>query len=346
MPGFTEDANENLIACIILIILASLSVLVRFSIQIFYRRKPPQSHDWTCLIALAIFNVYCGLIINFILHISRFHALNIDPHFDAQEIMNLLKFSYINELIFGFGITCIKLSILQLYYSLFAIKKTLQRVIKVTAAICLLWLFVVTFLVAFQCTPVPAYWETLNSSQYCLNPTRLLLAYELSNLFIDVAIVCIPTSAIFKLKLPPLKKIGVMFIFLLGTIICISSMLRMNAIWSQQSTMNVGPRFLWSVLQLGLAIVTGCLPNFGPLWTLLQRPPKCVSNWTGSFVPFLSRKGYNTPDRSPWVRVRGDRLNATSEVWASSDNNGNFQAYSLGRVPPRQILVAQEIEIV
>jgi hypothetical protein len=125
---------------------------------------------------------------------------------------------YTDELLFGFGITSIKISILWFYHNVFSVHQTLDRVIKAATAVCLLWLTVATLVIAFQCKPVQAYWEHFDLPPYCLEYPRVLLGYEISNLFIDVAILCIPIGAVSRLNLPWLKKVPVIGIFLLGAV--------------------------------------------------------------------------------------------------------------------------------
>lgn len=86
----------------------------------------------------------------------------------------------------------------------------------VTASICILWFVVSVFVITFQCNPLDAFWTKQLFSQYCMDIAKLLLGYELTNLFIDVLILCIPIGAVRRLNLPLSKKIAVTSIFLLG----------------------------------------------------------------------------------------------------------------------------------
>ncbi len=133
-------------------------------------------------------------------------------------MLTLQQLVYTNELIFGFGITAIKLSILWFYHSLFSVDRTLLRIIQVTAAVCIAWFIVATLVIALQCTPVQAFWERFDVPPYCLEYPRVLLGYEIANLLIDVAILCIPTGTVIRLQLPWLKKVPIIGTFLLGVL--------------------------------------------------------------------------------------------------------------------------------
>lgn len=169
--------------------------------------------------------------------------------------------SFIAEILFGTSLTSIKLSILLFYDTLFSINDKTLRVTRATAALCIIWYLIVTFVIVFQCKPVSAYWETVDSPTYCRNSPTVLLGYEISNLLLDVTILCIPVSIIPRLHLSTVKKVTVLGIFLLGALyvsyrwftalstpflyhhgqfsnaaymsrVCVCSILRLTAIWN------------------------------------------------------------------------------------------------------------------
>ncbi|KAI0383267.1 hypothetical protein F5Y04DRAFT_278974 [Hypomontagnella monticulosa] len=139
--------------------------------------------------------------------------------------------SFIAELFFGTSLTSIKLSILWFYDTLFSVNDTMLRVTRATAILCVIWYLTVTFVIIFQCNPVSAYWESVDSPLYCLSSPAVLLGYEMSNLFLDVTILCIPVTIVPRLRLSTPKKATVLGIFLLGALVCVCSILRLTAIW-------------------------------------------------------------------------------------------------------------------
>ncbi|RYC61653.1 hypothetical protein CHU98_g4561 [Xylaria longipes] len=320
----TPSAELNYIASVVLIVFASLSVLIRFSLRLF-KRQVPNGPDWLCLASTVIFDVHCGLIIHYIFYISEYHAFDLDYSFSDTDI-------------------------LWFYYSLFSIDLVLKRVIQATAAVCVAWLIVFELVLVFQCKPVQAFWEHFDEPEYCLEFPRVFLGYEITNLFIDVAILCIPTSAVSQLQLPRPKKLSVIGIFLLGSVVCIASILRLDSIWKPPDVLknfNLGLVYFWSDLQLGLAILTSCLPTFGPLLPFLRRPVASVRDWYGSPNTQSSllrpRRRYKVPDvtgaESPWVTVGDGRFDSTMRSWAYGEDDNDLQLVS-HPVPPRQILVS------
>ncbi|KAI1656745.1 hypothetical protein F4813DRAFT_124430 [Daldinia decipiens] len=334
MAVLTANARKNFIACVVMLSLATIAVLMRFLIK-FVHQQRLHGADWLCLASLAFLIAYCSLVINFIFNVSLFHAYDIYFKISLPEqlteMVNLLKYSYATELLFTFVISSVKLSILWFYYDLFAVNNRLRILIQVTAAACTLWFLVATFVLAFQCQPVEAFWEKLNQAPWCLDTPRVLLGYELTNLFLDATVLCIPIVTISRLNLPTSKKISVLSILLLGALVCIASIIRLTAIWNPSDILrgwDFGSIGLWSTIQLGLAIVCSCLPTFGPLLPILKQLRSIqglrellklrLSN-TSSFsrtskVPGMER---------PWARIKGAQHNVTSRTWAEGNNDGS-----------------------
>lgn len=138
-------------------------------------------------------------------------------------------------------ITTVKFSILWFYYSIFGVSPNTRRAIYATGVICIIWFFIAVFpLIVFQCSPVDAYWNQFNLPPACKPTQHLLLGYELTNFFIDVAILCIPIGAIGKLQLARSKKIWTAVMFLLGTFVCVASIVRLTYIYDARDPSKQG----------------------------------------------------------------------------------------------------------
>jgi hypothetical protein len=123
---------------------------------------------------------------------------------------------FISELLFGATITAVKISTLSFYYSIFSVSQNFARAIFITGTLCLVWFIIVTFIIIYQCKPISAFWDQLALPPYCLSSARVLLGYEITNLFLDVAIVCLPIGMIRTLQLPTSRKLSIGTVFLLG----------------------------------------------------------------------------------------------------------------------------------
>lgn len=79
-----------------------------------------------------------------------------------------------------------------------------------------MWLFVVTFVITFQCHSAEAFWLNADTPPSCLEYGRVLLGYEITNLILDVVILCIPVTAVSRLCLSRPKRVALIGVFLLG----------------------------------------------------------------------------------------------------------------------------------
>lgn len=132
----------------------------------------------------------------------------------------MVQLTYALMILYGIAITTVKFSILVFYWELFATSSgvTHKKIIRVAAVACTIWFLVVNFLVIFQCTPIHAHWDKFAQPPYCMDTSKLLLGYEMTNLFLDVFIFCTPMPIVWQLNLKLSKKISLLGIFSLGAL--------------------------------------------------------------------------------------------------------------------------------
>ncbi|KAI1812333.1 hypothetical protein GGS20DRAFT_28203 [Poronia punctata] len=268
MDELTTSARNNFATCVALMVLTAIAVVSRIATRISLRQGIA-AHDWFCFVSLVFFYAYCIVIINYIYNVSGYHAFDSDPLLGLSEVRNLLLTSFILEILLSLVITAVKISILWFYHSLFGRDVVAKRWIYGTGVACILWFLVAIFaLIIFQCNPVDAYWNMFMSPLLCMDAKKLLLGYEITNLFIDVVILCIPVIVIGKLQLSKSKKIGASFVFLLGAFVCVSSIVRLTTIYDATNPdrpVLFSESIIWSTIQAGFAIICSCLPILGPL---------------------------------------------------------------------------------
>lgn len=280
-----------------MLVLTTLSLLLRFAVRLSLRQSPLGA-DWLACLSFLLFCAYCGVMINFIFNVSGFRAFEPDPNLGLLELKNLLKTSYALEILMGCVITSAKLSILWFYQSIFIVRATVTKVIYGTAAACVVWFIIVTFIFIFQCSPVNAYWELYAQAPACHASQPLVLGYELTNFFLDIVILCIPIKPIQGLQLSPLKKATTMGIFLLGSFVCIASIVRMTEVYDARHPsreVNFSPAMMWSTIQLGMAIVCSCLPALGPLLRSAKKPL--------SYLNIRINFSHSSKKSMPWVTI-------------------------------------------
>lgn len=83
MPTLTQNASQNFVASVVLIVLTSLCVSIRIVLKL-RRRQIPQGPDWMCFLGTAVFITYCSLIIN-----CEFAPFPPFPHNHAGGILGI-----------------------------------------------------------------------------------------------------------------------------------------------------------------------------------------------------------------------------------------------------------------
>ncbi|CAI6101391.1 unnamed protein product [Clonostachys chloroleuca] len=309
MIELTPDANSNFLGCLIMIIVASLSVLCRVLLRISLSQKFLLA-DYLRFFSLFVFAGYCGLVFNYIFNISAsgtFEATLItNPKVSMQEAQEFMKF--------------------------------------------------ITFFVSFlvQCRPISALGSSFGSSEFCMSMPELLLGFELTNLFIDVAILLIPTVMVGKLRLNAIKKVSVIGVFSAG--VCVTSIARLTAIWNPPDVManfDTAKGMLWSKLQVGMAIVCACLPTFSPIFFGKSKFGSHAKSWYGSLRDKRTQNsGYKMSDNQssngrPWADDE-NRFHASSRGgWRAQDDNAHetdSDHIPLDPLPQKGIRVRKDID--
>lgn len=112
--------------------------------------------------------------------------------------------------------TCIKISILLFYRRIF-ITKHFRQWTNFVGALVLLWFITHGFIFAFQCSPVRKAWES-GIPGHCIHQFGYLIAFHSINVALDIVILALPMSAIWRLQMSMAKKISVAGIFFLGAL--------------------------------------------------------------------------------------------------------------------------------
>lgn len=127
---------------------------------------------------------------------------------------------YAAEIIFALTITVVKLSVLSFYRSIFA-TPSFRRATTVVAILCLLWFLAIQFATIFQCQPIKAAWDevpVVEDKGHCIPAGSYIFGYELTSVFIDLCILCLPIYMVKRLQLPIRRKVSVCAVFLTGSL--------------------------------------------------------------------------------------------------------------------------------
>lgn len=87
-----------------------------------------------------------------------------------------------------------------------------------------IWLLINNLTAAFQCHPPESFWQVeeysweVETNESCIDTLTFFLTMQLLNILLDALILIILLSAVLRLGMTKLKMLGLLVIFLMGTL--------------------------------------------------------------------------------------------------------------------------------
>ncbi|PGH02831.1 hypothetical protein GX51_04443 [Blastomyces parvus] len=323
-PGIdlTENRNREFNASASTVYgLAVLSVALRFYTRTRIQNFAIKIDDW--LILLALFSVTTS----FVLAIMGGNY-GLGKHvwvIPLAEVMKIIKIHYIYMFMYIFNVPLIKFSILLFYRRIFGMNLMMWICFFLSGG----YFIACTVTLSLACQPISYYWTQVQDPKggYCrYEPHVFYLGNAAANVATDVLILIVPIPLIWKLQMPTTKKILVSSLFLLGTFVCIVSIVRIKFMGdlakAKDVTFILVNIFLWSFVEPCIGIVCACLPTLRPL---LQRWSRALfgtefgkSSSTGpGITPALVRTQQSTTvdgtkkQKNGFKRMKGNTVDDT-----------------------------------
>ncbi|KAJ8114869.1 hypothetical protein OPT61_g3353 [Boeremia exigua] len=202
------------------------------------------------------------------------------------------QLGYFNSLCYAASLACSKISILLFYWRLF--KFSMIRIpILLLLVICVVWLILRTFMLTFRCVPVSAIWDKTIPAVCNIDGNKFFLATITTHFILDVIILVLPMLPVFRLRLPLQQRLAVVGFFLLGTIVCVASCIVLVILVqfpddTTQLPYEYATFCIWGVVEVNIAIVSGCCPLLRPVIRSLY-PSLFPSNWASRQTNTRSR---------------------------------------------------------
>ncbi|KAF1940627.1 hypothetical protein EJ02DRAFT_435494 [Clathrospora elynae] len=121
------------------------------------------------------------------------------------------------------------------------------------------------FPLIFACTPFKRNWDITTTDGSCIDRTPLYMATAVLNMITDILLLVLPIPMIVKLQMPRAQKAGLICIFGVGSLTCITSGVRLALLFTMLKTIDqtwaiVLPG-IWILIEANLVIITACLPT-------------------------------------------------------------------------------------
>jgi hypothetical protein len=208
----------------------------------------------------------------------------------VEQVTGFLKLVFIGQLMYTFGISFSKFSILAFYWRLFSV--TARIPIYVMSFVAFGWCtgivssnplpqknstesFLQATTVIFACDPVAASWDITITESTCLSLKSIYLGGSLVNATTDVILILMPLPYVWRLQAPISQRVLLGGLFMLGIFIAIVSVVRLIIFLhipidqAGDATFHFREIIVWSCVEVNVGLACACLPSLKPALTLL-----------------------------------------------------------------------------
>ncbi|EME80791.1 uncharacterized protein MYCFIDRAFT_110181, partial [Pseudocercospora fijiensis CIRAD86] len=116
----------------------------------------------------------------------------------------------------------------------------------------------------FACTPLKKVWDVMVTGGHCINRGQIYLATAGLNAASDILMLFLPMPMLIKLQVPKLQKIGLIFIFSIGSLTMVTSVIRLclmpPLVKSTDMSWHLATPATWICVEGNLVVICGCLP--------------------------------------------------------------------------------------
>ncbi|RGP69579.1 hypothetical protein FSPOR_4683 [Fusarium sporotrichioides] len=218
----------------------------------------PYGHDDSLIIAAFPFLVTFGAIC--------FLGLNI-WHVRDEDITSCYKLILAAEYMYAISLTFIKLSILAFFLRIFPDQK-FRRMVRGTVAVILLMSVIYLVIFVLQTVPLRRFWEGWKEKHpagFSLNSNALATSHAGLNVALDVWMLILPMTQLWKIGIKPKKKLGIMSMFGVGVFLTIVSTVRVPYVVQFATSTNfmadTVDTIIWSMVEISVGMMVACMPG-------------------------------------------------------------------------------------
>ncbi|KAK7536704.1 hypothetical protein IWX49DRAFT_593689 [Phyllosticta citricarpa] len=286
--------KHQIIACAVLMSLATVLVCLRFVARCFRRQKVWWDDGW----------IIAALVFAYLMQAMQISYARYGIRYEELPLENQLflgKHLVMDQCIYYCCIAFTKQSYLCFYSRIFP-QQQFRRWVMACSIIIWLWWASAIMQVFLICRPVQASWDP-RGSRVCGDIVMAYVALCVINLFTDLVIMFLPVPFIRRLQIDTSTKIGLYVMFALGIAVTIITILRAIALaridlWN--ISYSIVDSLFWSTVEPAVAITNACIPAIRPLLSI-------VMNRLSSSMSYLSSSQ--------------KRVGATSSGATPNDNN-------------------------
>ncbi|KAH9205839.1 hypothetical protein DL95DRAFT_235651, partial [Leptodontidium sp. 2 PMI_412] len=179
------------------------------------------------------------------------------------SLLHILRSLYIAESFYVITLAATKISVLLLYLRIFP-DKSFRTAIFATIGMIALSTAIIFFMTVFSCHPVAFFWNREIRGGTCMDVNKLAYANSAMSIIQDLLIVILPLPVLAGLNMGRKKKIGIGFMFAVGSFGCVVSMIRLKSLLSFGNSLDPSWDYvnvvIWTIVELAVAMVCSCFP--------------------------------------------------------------------------------------
>ncbi|KAF2234640.1 hypothetical protein EV356DRAFT_532690 [Viridothelium virens] len=275
----SQDRGSTIVATqIVFISLAAIAVALRIYSRSL--KKAPLGADDYLIIASLPFSAIEAITTCVAVHYG------LGKHEEAMPPQNVRPFSVsmlVLECAWGVSVPFVKLSFLMLYVRLFP-SRAYKAWAWLLGTYTVLWGVMVVIATTLQCYPVAYQWNK-SIKGHCDNRALSFFLSSVLEVPVDFIILILPLPVVWRLKLSRPRKVLLTGIFMLGSLTCVVSVIRLVRVdqtWKGEDTSwELTEACIWSAAEPTLGTVACCLPVMGPI--LIHFAPRPVVKKISSF---------------------------------------------------------------
>ncbi|KAF2803590.1 uncharacterized protein BDZ99DRAFT_427008, partial [Mytilinidion resinicola] len=183
--------------------------------------------------------------------------------------MTIPRFNYFSVLIMSASVLYVpclglaKFSLLLFYYKLSPLQ-WFKIAVYIVMFVVIGYSFAIIFALIFPCRPIAKNWDVLITEGTCINRTIIYIMTAVVNVATDLTLLTLPIPMIVRLQMPRIQKIGLVAMFTLGSLTCVTSIIRLVVIIPSltdlDQTWALSIPCIWIVVEANLVIICGSLP--------------------------------------------------------------------------------------
>ncbi|KAJ5907884.1 hypothetical protein N7495_000566 [Penicillium taxi] len=291
---------------ITLFVIASIFVALRFISRVFVvRRVGLQDYlmllawgatrlNWNLPRHFSITQIDWSQVIDFGFSFSLFFATKYGLGLHSYDILPenaiaLSKANYAFTVLYNPALMAVKTSILVFYLTLTRNQKCFRWANYVTIAVVNVAGFSLTMINVFQCRPISAsFLASAHPHAHCIDILTLYLSSSPVNIVTDLAILFLPMPLLTEMRLPRKQKIILVVTFSFGFFVAVVDVIRIAYLQDASTNRQLAVKdihiqslgdsdfswyaslsFMWSVVEVNVSIMCGCVPSLKPLFARL-----------------------------------------------------------------------------